>query len=125
MAKKTNAAALAAYASQLTGGGREMIAVLVSIARSPLASNQERTAAAREVLDRTCGKAAQIVESEFTVVGGSYDLSKLPPSRVREIRAMMLELATAVGAPVPALPGAIDVESVDLAQPVLEEDEDE
>lgn len=119
--KKSNAAALAQYASALTGGGREMIAVLVSIARSPLASSSERIAAAREVLDRTCGKAAQVVEHDVTVVGGNYDLSKLPTSRVLALREMLLELASAAGAPPPRLPGVIDVG--DLEQPDLVLDE--
>lgn len=123
--KKSNAAALAQYASQLTGGGREMIAVLVNIARSPLASNAERTAAAREVLDRTCGKAAQVVEHDVHVVGGNYDLSKLPAERVRELRGMLVELAGAAGVPVPRLPGVIDAEAEESDEPQEEAIEDE
>lgn len=124
--KKSNAAALAQYASALTGGGREMIAVLVSIARNDLASASERIAAAREVLDRTCGRAAQVVEHDVTVVGGNYDLSKLPPSRLAELKGMLIELASAAGAPAPRLPGVIDV-GADLEQPelVLDESDDE
>lgn len=125
--KKSNAAALAQYASQLTGGGREMIAILVNIARSPIASNAERTAAAREVLDRTCGKSAQVIEHDVHVVGGNYDLSKLPAERVRELRAMLAELADAAGVPVPRLPGVIDAQSTEtsLEQPALELDEED
>lgn len=123
--KKTNAAALAQYASQLTGGGREMIDVLVNVARSPLASNAERIAAAREVLDRTCGRSAQVIEHDVHVVGGNYDLSRLPAERVRELRSMLVELAGAAGSPAPSLPGVIDAVSVDLSEPELILDEED
>lgn len=127
--KKSNAAALAQYAAQLTGGGREMIGVLVSIARSPLASNAERIAAAREILDRTCGRAAQVVEHDIHVIGGNYDLTKLSTERVREIKGMLLELAAASGAPVPRLPDVIEAHASEepLEQPelVLDDESDD
>lgn len=121
--KKSNAAALAAYASQLTGGGREMIAILTSIARNDLASNSERIAAAREVLDRTCGRAAQVVEHEVTVMGADYDVARLGTARVLELKAMLAELAATSGAPPPQLAGVIDAASTE--QPALVMDEDE
>jgi hypothetical protein len=112
--KRVNAAALSAYASKLTGGGREMIELLVTIARAPETSEAGRLAAIRELLDRTCGRSAQVIEHEVTVVGQHYDLSKLPTSRVQEIRAMLSELALTAGDAAPTLVGdVIDVQAVE------------
>jgi hypothetical protein len=111
--KKSNAAALARYASQLTGGGREMIDVLVSIARdgTGFTTTGERIAAAREVLDRTCGKSAQVIEHDVTIVGATLDVTALPTSRLHELKGMLAELAAASGVAAPQLPAArvIDV----------------
>lgn len=102
--KKSNAAALAAYAASLTGGGREMIDILVSIARNTGESGVVRKAAAQEVLDRTVGKSALVIDAEVTVRGAELDVSKLSPARMAELKAALHELAAASGVPAPRLP---------------------
>lgn len=107
--KKSNAAALARYASSLIDGGREAIDVLACIMRDTRgsfeggATTAERMAAAKELLDRTCGKSAQVIEHDVTVKGASYDVSRLSAERLTELRATLRDLAIASGAPVPLL----------------------
>lgn len=101
--KVLNTAELARYAALLTGGGREMVDVLVSIARSHEATNPERIAAAREVLDRTVGKSAQVVEHEVTITGAALDVGKMDSARLRELQGMLADLAEASGVPIPQL----------------------
>jgi hypothetical protein len=102
--KKQNAAALARYVSQLTGGGRELINILITIARDATNTPAERMAATRELLDRGYGKSALVIDAEVTVQGATLDVSKLSATRLAELRAGLLELAAASGVPVPALP---------------------
>ncbi len=115
---KSNAAALARYVSQLTGGGRECVDVLVSIMRDEHgATVAERTAAAKELMDRGFGKSAQVVEHEVTIIGAQLDPSKLSTARIAELRAGLAELAAASGVAAPQLParsGVIDVTSAEV-----------
>ncbi len=126
--KKSNAVALARYASQLTGGGREMINILVTIARDQTNTPSERRAAACEVLDRTCGKAPIMIESDVQV-SHTANVAALSVDELADLRTKLLKMA-GPGAPAPLLPAArplaaspvIDVEG---AEPDEETWEDE
>lgn len=127
MAKKMNASALARYAAQLTGGGRECIDVLVSIMRdtSGAATVAERTAAAKEVMNRTVGQSAQVIEHEVTVIGSQLDVSKISTQRLAELRAGLAELAAASGIATPLLPATTEVIEAEVIDEPLEWDEPE
>lgn len=120
--KKSNAAALARYASQLTGGGREMISVLVTIARDTTNTPGERMAAAREVLDRTCGKAPIMIESDVTVTH-TANVAALSAGDLADLREKLLKMSGGGGpapllpAPRPLVPAVIDAASSEDGEP--------
>lgn len=102
--KKSNAQALARYASKLTGGGKECIAVLVNIMRDEANTVAERIAATKELLDRGFGRSAQVIEIDAKVSAGALDVSALGKGELAEFRAYVERLAQASGVPVPRLP---------------------
>lgn len=115
--KKSNAAALARYAAQLTGGGREMINILVTIARDVSNTPSERRAAAETVLERIAGKAPATVEVDVAVTH-TANVGALSGAELADLRAKLLKMTGRETAALPApRPAVIDVGEQEDGEP--------